>query len=237
LTYCLTAIYQWCIHTSVVYQQPNNGQRLRLSDQVYEQVKQLVIRGDIAPGRLLSERELMADLEVGRTPLRQALQRLEQEHFLTVVPGGGYLVADITFDGIMHLYELRRPVEALSARLAAVWARPRDVEQFEDFIHTASRATEREDGYWHLAMDAHFHDLVAAASRNIYVRTTVNQLFSLTQRVMIASRLNVPRIEDELPFYRDLTQAITLHDPEKAETLMLEHIGWGTDIASGIRLG
>jgi DNA-binding FadR family transcriptional regulator len=54
---------------------------------------------------------------------------------------------------------------------------------------------------------------------------------------MIASRLNVPRIEDELPFYRDLTQAITLHDPEKAETLMLEHIGWGTDIASGIRLG
>jgi DNA-binding GntR family transcriptional regulator len=195
------------------------------------------VSGDLAPGRLLSERELISDLDIGRTPLRQALQRLEQEHFLMVVPGGGYLVSEITIDGIMRLYELRRPVEGLSARLAATWATPKDLEQFEDFIYAASQPTKREDGYWHLAMDAQFHDLVAAASRNNYVRTTVNQLFSWTQRVQIASRLNVPRAEDELTFYRDFTQAIALHDPEKAEALMLEHIGWGIDIANGIRLG
>ena len=197
----------------------------------------MIVRGDFAPGRLLSERELVATLDFGRTPLRQSLQRLEQEHFLTVVPGGGYLVTDITLDGIKHLYELRRPVEALSARLAAVWARPKDIEEFEDFVHAASRPTDRIDGYWHLAMDAQFHDLVAMASRNIYVRTTVNQLFSLTQRVLFASQLNVPRVGDELPFYRDLTKAISEHDQDEAESLMLGHIGWGKDSADGVSLG
>lgn len=221
----------------MVYQPNNQSGRARLSDQVYEQVKHLIVCGDFAPGRLLSERELVADLDVGRTPLRQALQRLEQEHFLTVVPGGGYLVAEITFDGILHILELRRPVEALSARLAAKWSSPRDVEKLEAFIYSASRPTERADGYWHLAMDGQFHDLVASASRNIYVRTTVNQLFSLTQRALISSRHEVPRVDQEVGFYRELTQAIALHDQEKAEALMLEHIvEFEPDFTNGISL-
>jgi DNA-binding GntR family transcriptional regulator len=231
----LTSVFRWYINIPVEYQQVNG--KVRLSDEAYEKVKRMIVRGELAPGRLLSERELMAYLEVGRTPLRQALQRLEQEHLLTVVPGGGYLVAGITFDGVVHILELRRPVEALSARLAATWALPKDIDELNSFIYYANRPSEREDGYWHLAIDGQFHDLVAAASRNPYVRTTVNHLFSLTQRVMISVHLEIPRVEDEIVFYKALTKAITEHDPDTAETLMLGHVAMlNSDFTNGISL-
>lgn len=211
--------------------------RNRLSDQVYEQVKQLVISGDLAPGSLLTERDLMAQLSTGRTPLREALQRLERDHFLSVVPGGGYLVTTITADGTQHIYELRRPVEALAARLAAQRAKPRDLEALQLFIREAELAGSGRDAYWHLSMDGRFHDLVAAASGNPYLRATASQLFSLTQRILMSVRSTIPTVQDELPFYRELTEHIASQDADRAAEVMLGHLfDAGALGGEGIRL-
>lgn len=205
----------------------------RLSDRAYSEVKALVVSGELAPGALIAERDLTAQLGIGRTPLREALQRLVHEHFLSVVPGGGYLVTPISPDDIRHIYELRRPVESLSARLAATRATSRDVERLKEFIVEAEASAEIADGSWHLSVDQRFHDLVAAATGNVYLRSTVNELFGLTQRILVACRPSVPAVADELPFYRELTDLIEKHDADGAEKAMSEHV---TESAAGNRM-
>jgi GntR family transcriptional regulator, rspAB operon transcriptional repressor len=210
--------------------------RVRLSDQAYEQAKHLIISGALEPGSLLVERDLMAQLGTGRTPLREALQRLERDHLVSVVPGGGYLVTSITTDGVQHIYELRRPIEALSARLAAQRARPRDRDLLQLFIREAELAGDDKDAFWHLSMDGRFHDLIAAATGNPYLRATASQLFSLTQRILMAARSTIPTVQDELPFYRELTDLIAAHDAERAEEVMLGHLFSVGSLTEGIRL-
>ncbi len=221
---CLTGSTLWCTNISVVHQLSLNG--ARLSDHAYEQLKRMIVRGELPPGSLVTERELTARLVIGRTPLREALQRLVSDYFLAVVPGGGYLVSEISLDSAARIYELRRPIEGLSARLAAERATAEDVDALEEFVHSASRPVSGKDGHWHLAKDGEFHDLVARTSRNEYLRSTVKQLFSLTQRVLTQTRPRTPRLEDELPFYETLTELIGLHEPEQAEQVMLEHVRW-----------
>ena len=90
-----------------------------LSAQAYAELRTMIVRLDLAPGDVLREDELRTRLGIGRTPIREALQRLAREHFVTVIPRRGMFVAGIDVGELSMLFETRTVLEPYAARLAA----------------------------------------------------------------------------------------------------------------------
>ncbi len=198
---------------------------LRQSDTAYELLKQLIVECQVAPGALVDERDLMERLEVGRTPLREALQRLERDHLIQAVPRHGYFVAHVTVANLAHAFELRQPVEGLAARLAAERATKRHLDDLVDYLAEVERDSgHTTDRRWHLSVDKRFHDLVAAASGNPYLQHMVDELFNLTARLFYMSQAPITLVHDELPAYRAVIGAIRSGDPGEAERAMRVHV-------------
>ena len=198
----------------------------RQSDLAYDELKELIVTVQLAPDALISEREMMARLGVGRTPLREALQRLTSDHLVRSVPRRGYFVAGVTYRGAWHSYELRRYVEGLGARLAAERATEEQRQRLRDLLFEAEEGMETQTGRWHLAMDARLHDLVAEASGNPYIQQVLSELYDVSVRDMYVSKRPVTRVVDEIEKYRSLVDAICDGDADAAEQAMREHLTW-----------
>ena len=198
----------------------------RQSDFAYDELKQLIVTVELAPESLISERELMERLGVGRTPLREALQRLASDHLVRAVPRRGYFVAGVTYRGALHSYELRRCVESLGARLAAERATPEQRDRLRGLLREAEEGIDAEADRSHLAIDAKLHDLVAEASGNPYIRQMLGELHDVSVRELYVSKRPVTRVEDEIDKYRSLVEAICRGDGEAAEKAMRLHLTW-----------
>lgn len=199
---------------------------VRQSDFAYEELKQLIVTVELAPDSLISERELMERLGVGRTPLREALQRLASDHLVRAVPRRGYFVAGVTYRGALYSYELRSNVEALGARLAAERATPEQRECLRDLLREAEEGMDTEGDRWHLTMDARLHDLIAEASGNPYVRQILGELHDVSVRELYVSKRPVTKVSDEIDKYRSLVRAVCAGDAVAAEAAMREHLHW-----------
>src|SRR6516162_8947580 len=135
----------------------------RQSDAVYDELRRLIIRTELTPGAPIEEAVLMKRLGVGRTPLREALQRLAQEDLIRNLPRRGYFVTDTSAADLLQVFEVRQSLEKLSARLAAERAGPTHLAEYERMLGEARLgiAQGNEDMVWNLAIDEWFHQLLA----------------------------------------------------------------------------
>lgn len=198
----------------------------RQSDFAYDELKELIVTVELAPDSLISEREMMERLGVGRTPLREALQRLASDHLVKSVPRRGYFVAGVTYRGVMHSYELRRCVEGFGARLAAERASEDQRQRLRDLLMEAEGGMETETGRWHLAIDARLHDLVAEASGNPFIPELLGELYNVSVRELYLSQRPITLVVDEIETYRELVDAICRGDADAADAKMREHLSW-----------
>jgi DNA-binding GntR family transcriptional regulator len=194
----------------------------RQSDSAYEELKDLILTAALEPGSLLSERDLMSRLGVGRTPLREALQRLTHERLVEVFPRRGYFVAEATYAGMLRSFELRQCIEGFGARLAAERATSLQQENLLAFLEQAKSGIGTADIHWHLDTDRTFHDLVAVASGNAYIRRCVDELFNVSVRELYLSR--VPVSQGDIASYRAVIEAICSGNAEVAESEMRGHL-------------
>ncbi len=196
----------------------------RQSDSAYAELKELIVTVRLAPDSLISEREMMERLGVGRTPLREALQRLASDHLVRSVPRRGYFVAGVTYRGVLHSYELRRCVEGLGARLAAERAGAEDRGRLQDLLREAEEGMAIETGRWHLSIDARLHELVAEASGNPFIKQMLDELYNVSVRELYLSQRPVTLVLDEIETYRSLVDAICRGDGDAAERSMRQHL-------------
>src|SRR5690606_28634957 len=112
---------------------------------VYEMVREWIALGQLRPGERLSEEELARRTGVSRTPVREALKRLEAEGFVQVIPYRGGVVAEPSVDALADLCVVRDVLEALSARLAAQSATDMELAAFEELAQEFEEAVARED--------------------------------------------------------------------------------------------
>jgi len=196
----------------------------RLSDQAYGQLRDLIVSLQLEPGALIAERETMAALGVGRTPLREAIHRLAHEGLVDVVPRRGSFVSHVSLTDLTHVFELRQAIEGLSARLAAERATNQDRAALVVFLREARQRVSQPDEAAHLAMDRRFHSLVATATRNQYLRDDVDRLFALSVRIQRLSDVPITTIEHELINYEGVVSAITQGTPDDAEQWMCRHL-------------
>jgi DNA-binding GntR family transcriptional regulator len=192
-----------------------------LTDKAYQLLVEKLTRLELVPGAPLVEKTLSAGLGIGRTPIREALQRLAAEGLVTHHPNRGMFVAEISATNVQQIYDFRMAIDGYAARLAAVRATERDVAELKALQVKLVRATEEDDIDAYVAHDRQFYDVLARVAQNVYLAETMQKIFNLHLRLwfLISNRLGtwheIARAHEEMT--KGIVDAIALHDPDRAE--------------------
>jgi DNA-binding GntR family transcriptional regulator len=153
-----------------------------MTDKAYALIEELIVTLQLAPGAVLSEVVLANRLSTGRTPVREALQRLSRDGLVNILPRRGVLVSDMDLSAQLRLLEVRRELERLMARGAAKRATPDERKEFAGIAQGMRLAAEKEDGLAFMRLDQQFNMLISAASRNEFATRSMGLMHSLSRR-------------------------------------------------------
>ncbi len=198
----------------------------RMSDVAYEKLKQAIITAQMPPGSPINEQDVMDDIGVGRTPLREALQRLVQDDLVLSVPQRGYFVSQTSNSDFFQLREFRTECELMAISLAAKRISDTQLREIEQLIEEAIAGVEQGDKSisWHLGIDEQLHMLIAKASGNEFLERTLHRLFALSLRSLYVSGIDVTLLDEEICAYKTIYNALAAHSPEQAVAAMIGHL-------------
>jgi len=203
-----------------------------LRDQAYEIIKNKIINCELVPGSPLIEKELMEEIRSSRTPIREALSKLEHENLVTIYPKRGIFVTNITIKDIVDIYTVREAVEPLAARLATPHI---DLSQLDPYLQIYADPNRKFDLEEHIRTDREFHSIIANSTGNLYLAQTLLKIYDQNSRIRIMSKLKVKARHNEArQEHYELIKAFMDRDVEKAEMIMKEHIANGKKTAMKI---
>jgi DNA-binding GntR family transcriptional regulator len=194
---------------------------LSLSEQAYEQIRSMIVRLDFAPGDVLREDALQQQLDIGRTPIREALQRLAREHFVTVIPRRGMFVSGIEVSELSMLFETRTVLEPYAARLAAARGTDDHWDGMQAALDGVSHATSTEDL---MTIDRRCHELMWEAADNRFLLDTLDMLYAQSDRLWHLYLADVADMNHAVDEHAEIMEALRGRDGERAGDLMEEHI-------------
>lgn len=192
-------------------------------ERVYVQVRDLAIRFELRPGDRINEVELARRLEVSRTPLREALNRLTSDGFLDFKPGRGFFRRDLEVKQIVNLYEMRLKLEVASAELAAERATPEGIAELRAFLEVSRQEDPTRSVEDLVALDERFHDLLARMSGNgelVAMLQGVNARIRFVRWIAMESGRR-PYTQAE---HVAILDAVAAGEGERARQLMMRHI-------------
>lgn len=194
-----------------------------LREIVFESMREAILSGVLEPGERLMEIQLAEEMGVSRTPVREAIRKLELENFVVMIPRKGAYVAGVSSKDVADVFEIRSALEGLAAGLAAERITEDELEQMERVLFY--RANEGEmDLEQIVKSDTDFHALVYSASRNERLIQILANLREQIQRFR-ATSLAVPgRNKLALEEHRMIVEALRRHDSEEAQALAMAHI-------------
>jgi DNA-binding GntR family transcriptional regulator len=204
--------------TSVVELHPDPKS---LAEKAYQLLVHKIARLELAPGEPLVEKQLIVDLDVGRTPIREALQRLVAEGLVNHLPNRAMYVAEISATSVQHIYEFRMLIGGYCARLAALRASDGHLRDLRNIHDLLAQAIEDDDIDRHVELNRHFNQLLAQAAQNIYLAEVIPRIFNLHLRLwfLISERLGswhgLARAHEEMA--KGVIEGIAHRDPEMAE--------------------
>ena len=195
-----------------------------IAELAYLELRDRIVTLRLAPGTVLREDELMADLRIGRTPLREAVKRLALENFVAVQPRRGTYVTEVDAAAIVHITEVRAELEGYAAELAArrMDAGARLVA--ESLLERIERLGRGDDQEALMRLDGRIHAFVWQASGNPYLVDTLERYFSLSLRVWYVVLDRVPGLAHAVHDQADLLRALSERDAARARTLMRDHV-------------
>jgi DNA-binding GntR family transcriptional regulator len=148
----------------------------------YRQIEEMIVTLSLPPGSRISEKSISAQLGIGRTPVREALQRLAYERTIKVLPRSGAVVSEIDIAEHFKLIEVRRELERILVGRASRLAEPAVCRRFAELSQRFIQAAENEDESVFLPADAEFNALVAETARNDYAAAAMRPLQAQTRR-------------------------------------------------------
>jgi len=195
-----------------------------ISDRAYAELRDRIVTLRLAPGTVLREDELMSELAIGRTPLREAVKRLALENLVAVQPRSGTYVTSVDAADIVHISEVRAELEAHAADLAAHRLDDELRARFETLLDRVTSAAQSTDQDALMALDESIHRLVWDASGNPYLAETLERYFVLSLRVWYVVLDRVPGLGAAVLDHGQLLEAILAGDAARARALMHEHV-------------
>ncbi|GGF82457.1 GntR family transcriptional regulator [Azorhizobium oxalatiphilum] len=198
-----------------------------LGEQTYEELKALILTGELRPGERLAEADMAQRLGVSRTPLRQALSRLDQEKLVTKRATGGYLVVRLDATAIADLVGLREALDTHAARLAAQVASDADLDRLRACIAELESVAGHVDAQEVAAeydLGLRIHLVIAEATGNAALLDAVKQVYDRLQLAIWLEVSWADHLIDRLSEHRQIVDAICRRDPDAAAEAARAHV-------------
>ena len=200
-----------------------NYKSTSLADQVFEKLENDIIQGIYKRGELLTELKLVEQLGVSRTPIREALRRLEQERLIEDT-GKGSRVLGITEEDLQDIMSIRERIEGLAAYYATVNLTPEGLKELTHIVDLQEFYFSKRDKEHLREVDDQFHDLICTLSRRSVIADTLIPLMRKTRRYRRISIDDWERTTNTMNEHRAMFEAIASGNAELAEQLATEHI-------------
>lgn len=198
--------------------------KVSLAERAYEILRHRLIMLDIAPGDPINEAALSAELEVGRTPIREALKRLESDHLVVSYSRRGTFASNVDLKDLSTISEMREVLEPIAARKAARNLTPERQKEFESTIADLRALKETDEPRALMERDLEVHRLIYSSVDNPHLMETLVRLDDLATRIWC---LVIPRIPDLIGHIRehiDLLEAILEGKESLVEAHAAEHV-------------
>ncbi|MGW5309263.1 GntR family transcriptional regulator [Nocardia thailandica] len=201
--------------------------RQSLRDRACAELRERIVGLDLLPGRRLVERDLAAELEISRIPLREALQLLAAEGLVVIVPRQGAIVAPFTTADVRDLFDVRESLEVLAARLAAERAGPAELAALRAQLDAARAATARRDQAAIAAANAGFHAVIVDICGNPLLQSMLRPLESRVRWLFHLTKERDPG--EQCAEHEDLYAAIAAGDADAAAHIAFHHVASGRE--------
>jgi DNA-binding GntR family transcriptional regulator len=187
-----------------------------LTDRAYRLIEELIVTLALPPETVLSEQSLAAKLGIGRTPIREALQRLARDGLVVILPRRGILVSQVNLQSQMRLLEVRRELERLMARSAAERATPEEATSFATIAREMRRASDENDDMTFMRLDRQFNELVSRAARNEFASRAMGLMHGLSRRFWYQHYRESGDLPLSARLHAEVADSIASRDPDAA---------------------
>ena len=197
-----------------------------LADRAYQLLKHGILHGELSEGEFIRETEILPRYGIGRTPFREACNRLHNEQLLAVVPRRGYLVPELSFRGVRDLLETRILLEGAAAELAALRAEPQEIEQLEQCYQQALKAA-RNPGSLDALIESNqkFHLQIASMSHNREFANLLRGVLDRSVRLVYLAASSSRQVPNDIQtLLKPVLDAIRNRDPAGAHKAMTADI-------------
>lgn len=205
-----------------------------LSERAYYEIRDLIVRVDLAPGDVIREDELQERLGIGRTPIREALQRLARDQFVTVIPRRGMLVSGVDVTELSMLYETRTILEPYATRLACARGRSEHWDAMAKALEGASKPGVTNDQL--MKIDRTCHEIVWSASGNRFLTDTLDMLYAQSDRLWHLYLSDVADMRHAVEEHHAIHEALAAGDSDRAAELAEAHMrAFDDEISQAVR--
>ena len=201
----------------------NQFKTTSLADQVFEKLENDIIQGVYPRGEILTELKLVDQLGVSRTPIREALRRLEQERLIEDT-GKGSRVVGITEEDLEDIMNIRQRIEGLAAYYAAKNMTPEGLAELTHIVDLQDFYYDKGDAEQLRQVDEQFHDLICYLSKRTVIMDTLIPLHRKTRRYRRISMEDWSRTVNTRKEHKAIFDAMASGDADLAESLMARHI-------------
>ncbi len=204
--------------------QLNMDEFLPLRDVVFNTLRQAILTGRMEPGERLMEVHLAQELGVSRTPIREAIRKLELEGLVVMIPRRGAEVARITIKNLKDVLEVRRDLDALSAKLACKRITSEEKKELEEACEAFELATQSSNITEIAEADVHFHDIIVRSTGNSRLMQVINNLSEQMYRYRFEYLKDMESHKQLVEEHREICKAIIDGDFETASKAAELHI-------------
>ena len=208
---------------------PRQGNQGTLAEQAYRLLKRSILRGEFSEGSFLSEAEVTARFKIGRTPFREACNRLHNEQLLEVVPRRGYFVPEMSFRAVRDLLEARLILEGVAAELAAQRAEPAEVAEFEQlYKDVLARAHHRANADEMVESNTAFHLHLGRMAHNRELETMLRGVLERSTRLFyLIARASAAPERDARDLLAPIVEAVRRKDAAAGHQAVIRDITHG----------
>lgn len=190
-----------------------------MKNRAYDILKEKLVNCEFAPGSMLNEAQLAADLGYSRTPIREALNRIENEGFIRILPKKGIFVTDVTLNDVVQIFQTRLEIEPISLRLAAPYLPEKELLYFRE-----SFTGEESDIRCGFRLDTAMHLFIIEHCGNRFIIDMMHQVFDQNTRIIISSKQNETKIHDARKEHLEIINLLIDKKVNEAQSAIYRHI-------------
>jgi len=203
---------------------PVKEAQVSLNQKAYAEIRRRILNGELSKEPPLSEYQLAEELELSRTPVREAIKRLEREGLVQSIPNRGTFVAELTARDISEIYQVREQLEGFAARIAAETMSDESINMLEEEIRVLNTLASEGRLVEIVDSDVRLHKLIIASTQNSRLIELLGTLDDQMHRVRAVFPQSSKWLEATLAEHTDIVKAIKARDGGRAEKAMKAHL-------------